>query len=210
MIAKTKLGLGWTRAVSKNAFNYDNSAIILVKIIWQAPSCSHAHTDTTTSRRGVWVCVCVAVIFLASVRCLVVLCFCLTICILSSSWLFFIFVEHLPHTDRTHSQWQSHTHTVTPTLAHTNWICMKLMSSSLLRCPCTEFNLHSPKSHAVIWHVYQTEATQHRPTSAPPLALALPALVHLTVHLYSSSGRSSPHTATHSLCLSLSAALSLV
>lgn len=58
MIAKTKLGLGWTRAVSKNAFNYDNSAIILVKIIWQAPSCSHAHTDTNTSRRGVWVCVC--------------------------------------------------------------------------------------------------------------------------------------------------------
>lgn len=67
---------------------------------------------------------------------------------------------------------------------------MKLMSSSLLRCPCTEFNLHSPKSHAVIWHVYQT-------------ALALPALVHLTVHLYSSSGRSSPHTDIHSLCLSL-------
>lgn len=80
---------------------------------------------------------------------------------------------------------------------------MKLMSSSLLRCPCTEFNLHSPKSHAVIWYVYQTEATQHRPASAPPLAPALPALVHLTVHLYSSSGRSSPHTDTHSRCLSL-------
>lgn len=80
---------------------------------------------------------------------------------------------------------------------------MKLMSSSLLRCPCTEFNLHSPKSHAVIWHVYQTEATQRRPASAPPLAPALPGLVHLTVHLYSSSGLSSPHTDTHSLCLFL-------
>lgn len=59
MIAKTKLGLGCSRAVSKNAFNYDNSAIILVKIIWHAPSGSHAHTDTdiATSRRGVWVCV---------------------------------------------------------------------------------------------------------------------------------------------------------
>lgn len=84
---------------------------------------------------------------------------------------------------------------------------MKLMSSSssplLLRCPCTEFNLHSPKSHAVIWHVYQTEATQQLlclTTPARPFATCashLPAHTFIcTVHLYSSSERA------HSLSLS--------
>lgn len=80
---------------------------------------------------------------------------------------------------------------------------MKLMSSSLLRCPCTEFNLHSPKSHAVIWHVYQTEATQHRPASAPPSCpcFACTRSSHCPFVLVIRA--LFPHTDTHSRCLSL-------
>lgn len=80
------------------------------------------------------------------------------------------------------------------------------MSSSLLCCPCTEFNLHSPKSHAVIWHVYQTEATQHRPALPRPPPHLLPlCCLHSFISLSICTRHQSalPHSPSPSPTLSL-------
>lgn len=206
--------VGWfVCVVSKNGFNYDNSAIILVKIIWHTPSSRHAHTHTHAERASdclrLFCILCARHISGGCVQLLFCfcfcLCFCLSICILSSSWLFFIFIwrEALccPPT-------QTHPHTKRETQTHTNWICMKLMSSSLR--PCTEFNLHSPKSHAVIWHVYQTEGNPILLCTHPSLwpfvlvirrfpsfALTLSLYRSLTVSLFISVSVSVPAQMTH-------------
>lgn len=207
MIAKTKLGLGWTRAVSKNAFNYDNSAIILVKIIWQALSCSHAHTDTATSRRGVWVCVRVRVrgchIFgQCPLPCCAVFLF------VNLHTIIVMVVFHLrrvaSHTQMIHTRTQSHPHW--HTLIEYVW-------SWCRRRSCVVLAQNLIYTHPKVMQSFGMSIRRRPPSAAPP---PLPLLPLLCLHSFISLSICTRHqgalppTQQLTLSVSLSAALSLV
>lgn len=217
MIAKTKLGLGWTRAVSKNAFNYDNSAIILVKIIWQAPSCSHAHTDTdtATSKRGVWLCVCVRVrgchIFgQCPLPCCAVFLF------VNLHTIIVMVVFHLRRASSHTRTDDTHTHTgrCTRTQSHPHWhtLIEYVWSWCRRRC-CVVLAQNLIYTHPKVMQSFGMSIRRMPPSTAlPPLPLMPLLCLHsfISLSICTRHQGALPPTQTLTLSVSLSATLSLV